>query len=49
MNIDQAKKILGSSALNLSDEEIMLIIQSLNKLIDVGLQQFEKKRNPKNC
>lgn len=43
MNILRARRILGKSSKHITDQEILAIIESLNKIIEVGFQQFEKR------
>lgn len=43
MTVEKARKILGNSAKNLTNEEIQAIIDCFNGVIEVGLRQFEKR------
>ncbi|MDP2637794.1 MAG: hypothetical protein Q8P26_01920 [Candidatus Levybacteria bacterium] len=43
MTVEKARKILGSYAVSLSDDDILENIDCLNAIIEVGFRQFERK------
>lgn len=44
MTLDKARKIMGSLAESMTDEQIQAILDCFSSLIEVGFQSFEESR-----
>ncbi len=44
MTLDKARKIMGTMAESMTDEQIQAILDCFSSLIEVGFQSFEKSR-----
>lgn len=47
MTIEKAKQILAGYGQNLTNEQIVAIMECFDTLIEIGFQQFEKRHSEK--